>query len=232
MALIKFKNAEFSYNGITVLKGLNFEINKGDFLCIVGSNGSGKTTLVNGILGNVKLSSGEMHITFNKNSTGYLPQITGEKKEFPVSVKEVVLSGCGGKHKFFSFYSKCDNIIANENANLLNITDLFSKPFNQLSGGQQQRVLIARALCAAKELLIIDEPVTGLDNNSTEVIYESLNTRNRKDNLTVVMVTHDNSAVLKIATHILLVDNEQLFFGTKDEYIKYLGGDKNEPFNN
>ena len=222
MPLLCCKNLEFKYDAKSVLKKISFSINKGDYLCIVGENGSGKTTLVNLILGILKPYNGE--IQFSKEITnkkiGYLPQQTEAHKNFPASVYEVVLSGCVNKLKLFPFYSKKEKSIANENIELLEISDIKNKCFNELSGGQQQRVLLARALCATKDLLLLDEPTTGLDPMATDSLYEIIKHLNEKHDVTVIMVSHDIKNACKYSNHILHLGNEILFYGETKDYIK------------
>lgn len=235
MALINCKNVEFQYDGKTALNDVSFELNKGDYLCIVGENGSGKTTLVNGILGIIKPKKGE--ITFgdglNTKEIGYLPQQTDVQKNFPASVYEVVLSGCVNRLKLFPFYSKKEKNMVNRNMELLEISDIKNKCYHELSGGQQQRVLLARALCATKSVLLLDEPVTGLDTVVTNSLYKLISHLNKDHKITIIMVSHDIKSAVENASHILHLGNKQLFFGSKSDYLKtdiaksLIGGDDN-----
>lgn len=236
MALISCKNVEFQYDGKTVLSNVSFDVNKGDYLCIVGENGSGKTTLMNGILGIIKAKNGE--IKFDENITnkeiGYLPQQTEIQKNFPASVYEVVLSGCINKLKFIPFYTKREKKIANTNMELLEITDIKNKCYHNLSGGQQQRVLLARALCSAKSVLLLDEPVAGLDPVVTNSMYKIIKHLNTEHKITVIMVSHDIKSSVEYATHILHLGHKPLFYGTTADYLKsdiaksLIGGEKND----
>jgi len=232
MAILKCDNASFAYDGVTVLEGVNFELNQGDYLCVVGENGSGKSTLIKGLLGLKTPSSGSVITSDGLKPTeiGYLPQQTELQKDFPASVKEVVMSGrinsLGGR----LFYNKEDKRIAMEHMERLGIEDLAEKRYQELSGGQQQRVLLARAMCATKKLLLLDEPVTGLDPVAQNEMYNVIKLINLCDKITVIMVSHDIHEAVRYSTHILHLGHEQLFFGTSSEYKesdlarRFLGG--------
>lgn len=214
MALIECKNVCVNYGSFEACKNLSFSVNKGDYLCIVGANGSGKSTIVKSILGLIPIKSG--NINFDKKNTGYLSQNNNISRDFPASVKEIVLSGCiRQKH---IFYTKENRLNAQKQIEKLNIQDIQNKNFSELSGGQQQRVLLARALCAAKDLIILDEPVTGLDPIVTDEMYSIIRKINKEDEISVVMVSHDVHRAIQNATHILQMNKEVVFFGTVKEY--------------
>ena len=220
--LISCENVAFSYENTGVIKNLSFHVNSGDYLCIVGENGSGKSTLTKGLLGlkapaEGKIIHGE---GLHGNEIGYLPQQNPAQKDFPASVFEVVLSGRLNSRKFRPFYSKEDKKIAVENLKRLGIEDLVRRSYRDLSGGQQQRVLLARALCAGKKLLFLDEPVTGLDPIVTEEMYKLILELNRKEKITIIMVSHDIKASVQYATHILHLNFDKSFFGKTEDYIK------------
>ncbi len=217
MAVINCENLSLGYEGKNIINNISFSLSKGDYLCIVGENGSGKTTLMKGLLGFIKPYSGT--ITLDKSKIGYLPQQTGIQKDFPVTVNEVILSGCLAKHNINPFYTRKDKELANAMAQKLELESIKDKCYQELSGGQQQRVLIARALCAAENLLVLDEPAAGLDPIITNEIYEIIKSLNAEDHMTVVMVSHDINAALKYASHILHIDNDYTFFGTVKEYV-------------
>ncbi|ABX40826.1 metal ABC transporter ATP-binding protein [Lachnoclostridium phytofermentans] len=222
MALISCSDTVLAYDEKVVVSNLNFHVREGEYLCIVGENGSGKSTLIKTILGLKTVSSGT--ITYGDgiraNEIGYLPQQTEIQKDFPALVKEVVLSGglngCGLR----PFYNKYEKSKARRNMELLNIENLENKCYRELSGGQKQRVLLARALCASKKLLLLDEPVTGLDPNATKDMYDLIEKLNKENHVTVLMVSHDISAAVKYATHILHIGNTPLFYGSKGEYLE------------
>lgn len=202
--------------------GVNFSVNTGDYLCIVGENGSGKSTLMKGILGLKEPSEGEIVFGdgLKANEIGYLPQQTGIQRDFPASVGEVVLSGriSGMGHRLF--YSRADREAASENLERMGIEELKDRCYMELSGGQQQRVLLARAMCATKKLLLLDEPVTGLDPNAANEMYNLIKLINLCDKISVIMVTHDVHEAVRYATHILHLGHGQLFFGSVEEYRK------------
>lgn len=235
MALIEAKNVCLGYDGQDVVTNLCFEVNKGDYLCVVGENGSGKSTLIKALLGLKKCSSGHLHFLegLRQSEIGYLPQQTVSQKDFPASVYEVVLTGCLGSKKLFGFYSKNDKRKALDNMAILGISDLKNKCYRNLSGGQQQRVLLARALCATETLLLLDEPVTGLDPAATEEMYELLYHLNRDHKITIIMVSHDIRASLRYSTHILHLRGTQLYFGKTENYLSseagriFTGGEAN-----
>jgi len=219
MSLLTCENLTLAYNNVPVIKSLDFTVKQGDYLCIVGENGSGKSTLVKALLGLKKPSEGS--IEFAKDLTqkeiGYLPQHKDTNNDFPASVWEVVLSGCLNQRGWKPFYSKSQKSMALENIRKLDIEHIKNKSFRELSGGQQQRVLLARALCATKKLLLLDEPVAGLDPVVTTQLYNIIKEINN-EGITVVMVSHDISASVKYASHILHINNQEKFFGTSYDY--------------
>lgn len=194
---IKCIDLDIGYDGKTVVSGLNFEINDGDYLCVVGENGSGKTTLMKTLLGLIPLLGGSIQ-GLNKNDIGYLPQISDIQKDFPATVEEVVLSGTKKL-----FYRKKEKDLMMFNLERLNITSLIKCKFSELSGGQRQRVLLARALCASKKILLLDEPVSGLDPKATAMMYEIIDKLNKEDGMTIIMISHDLSGSLKYASNVL-----------------------------
>ncbi|MCR5430261.1 MAG: ABC transporter ATP-binding protein [Eubacterium sp.] len=219
MALLKIQDLSLGYDSKTIVENLNFELNEGDYLCIVGENGSGKSTLMKTLLGLQSQVSGEIikDESLKKNDIGYLPQQTIVQKDFPASVKEIVLSGCQARNGFRPFYYKADKKLANENMKKMMVWDIRNHCYRELSGGQQQRVLLARALCATKKILLLDEPVAGLDPKVTTEMYEIIENLN-KENITIIMISHDINASVKYASHILHIGDD-VFFGTRDEYI-------------
>ena len=222
MSLIKCENVSLAYDSATVVKNLSFEVNKADYLCIIGENGSGKSTIVKALLGLIPTESGS--ITFGdgliQSEIGYLPQRSNIQKDFPATVNEVVMSGCLNSSKAFSvFYTKEQRKKAEENMERLQITSLKNKSFRELSGGQQQRVLLARALCATKSLLLLDEPMTGLDPVVTNEFYKIIKKLN-VEGITIIMVSHDIKCAVDNSTHILHLRHEPLFFGKTGDYIK------------
>lgn len=226
MAQLTCKNLTIGYDGREVLSNLNFEVNTGDYLCIVGENGAGKSTLVKTVLGLQNPMHGEIISGdgLKENEIGYLPQQTVVQKDFPATVEEIVLSGCQGRCGFRPFYSEEDKKLARENIERMGITDLKNKCYRNLSGGQQQRVLLARALSATKKMILLDEPVSGLDPKVTLEMYQLIEDLN-KEGITIIMVSHDIDAAIKYASHILHI-GENVFFGTKEEYLSSEAGKK------
>ena len=219
--LIDCRDAALGYEGRAVSSHLNFQVRGGDYLCIVGENGSGKSTLLKSLLGLLKPLSGEIvHAdTLRGGSIGYLPQQTRAQRDFPATVYEVVLSGFLSARKGRFFYTPAEKSKALMNMGKLGVLELKNHCYRELSGGQQQRVLLSRALCAAGELLILDEPVTGLDPEAAHDMYHTLEYLNRTEGIAIVMVTHDLQNALKYADHILHAGHKGWFFGTAAEYL-------------
>ena len=209
------------YDGKAVLQDLNFAAFSGDYLCIVGENGSGKSTLMKTILGLQQRVRGRI-LTLDglrKHEIGYLPQQTQVQKDFPASVREFVLSGCQGRCGSRPFYNKEEKQLAADAMEKMQIAQLAKRCYRELSGGQQQRVLLARALCATRKMLLLDEPVSGLDPKVTAEMYALIEKLNREDGITVIMISHDIAAAVKYASHILHI-GDAVFFGTKAEYLQ------------
>jgi len=221
MPQLTCRDVILGYEGKTVISGLTFSVNSGDYLCIVGENGSGKSTLMRAILKLKALESGSI-ITGNDflpDEIGYLPQQTTIQKDFPASVREVVRSGCLNRRGLRPLYNKREKQMAEENMRKLGIVALAKRCYRELSGGQQQRALLARALCAARKTLLLDEPVAGLDPKAASDMYAVIKKMN-EDGVTIIMISHDIAASTKFATHILHIGTQSvLFFGTTAEYM-------------
>lgn len=220
MAYITVQDMALGYDGITVTEHIQFKVNKGDYLCIVGENGAGKSTLMKTLLHLMEPISGQILYKDGmlSNEIGYLPQQTVVQKDFPASVWEIVLSGNLSKCGHRPFYGRKEKQNAKENMKRMAIWDLKDRCYRELSGGQQQRVLLARALCATTKLLLLDEPVSGLDPKAAAELYRAIQKLN-EDGITILMVSHDIQTALKYASHILHVGKTQLFFGTKQDYL-------------
>ena len=218
MAQIICQNLSVGYDSKVILKNLSFEVNKGDYLCIVGENGSGKTTLIKSILGLIPTISGKLETGegLKSNEIGYLPQQTVVQRDFPASVEEIVLSGRQGRTGFWPFYRKADRESAEKNMERMGITAFRKRCYRELSGGQQQRVLLARALCATEKMLLLDEPVSGLDPKVTADMYQLIQGLN-EEGITIIMISHDIAAAVQYASHILHI-GKKVFFGTREEY--------------
>jgi len=221
MALITCQNLCLGYEGREILHDLSFTVEAGDYLCVVGENGSGKSTLMKTILGLQPPMGGQIRTGdgLRRGQIGYLPQQTVVQRDFPASVWEIVLSGLQGKCARRPFYNREDRRIAEENLEKMGLTGLKKRCYRELSGGQQQRVLLARALCAAEKVLLLDEPASGLDPVVTEELYHLIARLNREDGVTVIMISHDIAAAAAYASHILHI-GEQVFFGTRAEYLQ------------
>jgi len=220
MAELICKDLTLGYSGDILVSGLSFEVNAGDYLCIVGENGSGKSTLMRTILGLQPPLSGSVEFGEGLRSTeiGYLPQQTQAQRDFPASVREIVISGFQGGRGLRFFYSREEKRAAYDNMKRLGIDTIAKKCYRELSGGQQQRVLLARALCATKRILLLDEPVSGLDPHATAEMYSVIKELNA-DGIAIVMISHDIEAAAGYADHILHI-GESVFFGTTEEYKK------------
>lgn len=219
--LIVCRDVSLGYEGQSVLTHLDLTIRTGDYLCIVGDNGSGKSTLLRGLLGLLPPQSGQILRSpeLQRGAIGYLPQQTRAQRDFPATVYEVVLSGCLNQKKNRFFYSATQKSQALMNMGKLGVLELKDQCYRDLSGGQQQRVLLARALCAASSLLILDEPITGLDPAAAQDLYKTLAYLNEKERMAVVMVTHDLKAALKSARTVLHIGRSSVFSGTVAEYL-------------
>ena len=221
MSYIECNNLALGYDGKAVVENLNFKVGKGDYLCVLGENGAGKSTLIKTMLGLIEKVSGD--ITYSDGlkayEIGYLPQQTVVQKDFPATVWEVVLSGTLASGGFRPFYRKKEKELARRKMEELDIWELKKKCYRNLSGGQQQRVLLARALCATSKVILLDEPVTGLDPKVTAEMYALIAELNRNDGITVIMISHDITAAVKYASHLLHI-GDTVFFGTKAEYLR------------
>lgn len=232
MALIQCKNVSLAYDGTVVAEQIDFSVRRGEYLCIVGENGSGKSTLVKGLLGLMNPISGTIEYGdgLTRQDIGYVPQQTNVQRDFPASVREVVLSGTIGRGGRSLFYTPEQKKTAARAMERLGIRNLERCCYRELSGGQQQRVRLARALCAAGQLLLLDEPTTGLDPMVSGDFYGLIEELNRKNGITVIMVSHDMGPSLRSATHVLHIKHHPLFFGTREDYLaseagrKFMGG--------
>ncbi len=219
MSLIEARNLSLGYDSQTIVENLNFTVSAGDYLCIVGENGSGKSTLMKTLLGLQEPTGGEI-VTgdgLKRSEIGYLPQQTVVQRDFPASVREIVISGCQGRTGLKPFYGREEKRLAAESMEKMGITGIAGRCYRELSGGQQQRVLLARALCATRKVLLLDEPVSGLDPKVTAEMYDLIAGLNR-EGITIIMISHDIMAAVRFASHVLHVGTN-VFWGTKDEYV-------------
>lgn len=219
MSQITCRDLTIGYDGQAIRKNISFSINEGEYLYIIGENGAGKTTLMRTILGIQAPLSGQVLLdeTIQNGGIGYLPQQTQIQRDFPASVGEIILSGCQNNMGLRPFYRRKEKNKAMDMMEKLHIKQLQNCCYRELSGGQQQRVLLARALCASEKILLLDEPVAGLDPQATRDLYELIADINHEDRITVIMISHDMDAVEKYASHVLCF-GDSLFYGTKQEY--------------
>lgn len=224
MSLITVRQLTVGYEGMAVAKNISFCVDQGDYLCIVGENGSGKSTLMKTLLRLQEPLGGEIRFGdgLKRNEIGYLPQQTITQKDFPASVKEIVLSGFQGQCGLRPFYTRKEKKQAMENMERMEIAQLSGRCYRELSGGQQQRVLLARALCATRKILLLDEPVSGLDPKVTAEMYELISKLNQSG-IAVIMISHDLTAVINYCKHVLHIGNI-LFHGTREEYLQCEAG--------
>lgn len=221
MEFLSVQNLTLSYDGKTVLERLSFSLSRGDFLCVVGENGSGKSSLIKAILGLISPQSGEIVRSdeVGAGKIGYLAQSFAIPRAFPATVFEVVLSGFQAKPGILGFYTAAQKRAAKEAIGRFSLSEFAKRRASTLSGGQRQRMLLARALCASENLLVLDEPVAGLDPLVTHELYHLLRALNR-EGLTIIMVSHDLSGALGFASHVLHLKNSEHFFGTAADYLK------------
>ena len=225
MAQLTCHNLALGCEGTEIISDLSFHVSAGDYLCIVGENGSGKSTLMKTLLGLKKPMRGSIETSdgLTRREIGYLPQQTVAQKDFPASVREIVISGFEGQCGLRPFYTREEKRRAAENMEKMGIGDLSRRCYRELSGGQQQRVLLARALCATRKMLLLDEPVAGLDPKVTGDMYRLIERINREDGITIIMISHDIEAALKYATHILHI-GDKIFFGTRKQFVESKSG--------
>ncbi len=220
MALITCKDLVLGYDGRAITQAFDFSVHTGDYLCIVGENGSGKSTLIKTLLRLQSPISGSIETGdgLQANEIGYLPQQTAVQRDFPASVREIVISGCQGRCGLRPFYNRKEKALAAEMIHKLGLDGMEKRCYRELSGGQQQRVLLARALCATQKILLLDEPVAGLDPKVTTEMYRIIDDLNKQDGITIIMISHDMDAALHYASHILHIGDTS-FYGTKAEYL-------------
>ncbi len=220
MSILSVKNLSVEYDGYEAVRDLSFELDRGDYLCVVGENGSGKSTLMKALLGLLKPSSGEIRYNgLEATQVGYMPQQTDIQRDFPASVTEVVLTGCLKANGKLPFFTRRSRELAMNNLKRVGAADIAKKCYGELSGGQQQRVLLARALCSTEQLLILDEPVANLDPKATNELYGLIAHLNKEHGVTIIMVSHDIRCAALQADKILHLGKTLVFFGKTNDYI-------------
>lgn len=222
MVLLEVQDVSVGYEGLKITAPITFSVHTGDYIFIVGENGSGKSTLMKTILGLIPPLAGGITLGegIRKNEIGYLPQQTDMQRDFPASVREIVLSGCLNRYGRRPFYTAAEKETSLSNMERLGIAALSKRCYRELSGGQQQRVLLARALCAGQKLLLLDEPLAGLDPKASLDLYEIIQTLNEREGITIIMISHDISAAIQYASHILYIKSQAFFFGSKEAYLR------------
>ena len=223
MNIIEARDLTLAYEGVTAAEGVSFTLGEGDYLCVVGENGSGKSTLLKAVTGELKPAGGTLTLApeLRKQGIGYLPQQSKIQRDFPASAREVVLSGCVGRERRGLIWGSDARKKAADAMELLGISDLADRTFGDLSGGQRQRALLARAVCASDRLLLLDEPVTGLDPDAAHSMYEAIRRINRERGCAVMMVTHDVGCALREARNVLSMCRGHSFFGTVTAYERH-----------
>ncbi len=213
MSILSLNNVSIAYGSLVAVEDVSFGVGEGDFFCIVGANGSGKSTLLRGVLGMLPLLRGSVDLAPGRDRVSWVPQGETGERDFPATVREVVLTGTQRRGLHFPFYSKADREAAEASMNLFGIDALAGRQIGRLSGGQRQRAMLARAMCRRPSLLFLDEPCAGLDAETKETFYETLCRLNRERGLTIVMVTHDLSDVENCATHVVALARKPVFVG-------------------
>ena len=219
--LIAADDVTLAYEGYVAAEHVGFTLDRGDYLCVVGENGSGKSTLLKAITGEIRIGGGKLTLAEEllKNGIGYLPQQSKIQRDFPATVREVILSGCAARDSFGFLWKNESKKRAAEAMELLRVAEFEKKCFGELSGGQRQRVLLARAICVSETLLLLDEPVTGLDPDAAHEMYDTIRMLNRERGCAVMMVTHDVSCALHEANYVLSMCRGHSFYGTVEEYM-------------
>jgi len=220
--ILRLENLSLRYEAAAgwAVKGVTLTVDEGDFLCIVGENGSGKTSLLKMIAGLTPPTEGRVVFeNLRACEVGYLPQQTAVQKDFPATVTEVVMSGLLNRKGFPAFYTKKDRETARAHLERFGAWDLRGESYRTLSGGQQQRVLLARALCASEKLLLLDEPVTGLDPNAAAELYDILADLHARG-MTILMVSHDVDGAVRRASKVLHMDTAPVYYGDAEGYLK------------
>ena len=220
MALITLRDVTIAFEGVPAVEHVSYQVNRGDYMVLIGENGSGKSTLMRAMLGLVHPCAGTVRYGdgLKRNQIGYLPQQTAVQRDFPASVEEVVRSGLVNRLGGRMWLGAQQKRRAAEKMRLMDVENMKNRPYRTLSGGQQQRVLLARALCATDSILLLDEPVTGLDPDATEEMYGVIRALNREHNTAIVMVSHDVNAALRDANKVLVMDHGVDFFGTVEKW--------------
>jgi len=221
MQILCAENLTIAYGSVVAIKDVSFNVDEGEYICVVGPNGSGKSSLIKGILGLAPVSGGSLNFSIPKEDVSYLPQVNMAERDFPATVFEVVMTGTQKSAKKLPFYSKKDVLAAQKALEDLHVLELKNKKIGQLSGGQQQRALLARALCRNPKMLILDEPCAGLDPDITEEFYTMIEDLNEDKKITIIMISHDMDQVKRSAKRVIEVNQNIVFDGCIDDWLKY-----------
>lgn len=213
---VKYKSA---YRSTLAVDNVSFNVIEGDYVCIIGDNGSGKSSLIKAIVGLNNVADGNIKVNVAKDEISYLSQSTEIPADFPATVKEIVMCGTQSGKRFLPFYRKSDYEVAKSSMKLIEIENLKNRRFGELSGGQKQRVLLARAICKKPKVMILDEPFAGLDLGISNSLCKLLKTFNSKMNVTIVMVTHNQSNLESYASHVIKMDKSIKFYGTASQWL-------------
>ncbi len=217
MVILNVKDLCVSYGINSVLENINFEINQGEYVCLVGENGTGKSTLLKTIVGLKDKTSGVIKLNVELDKISYIAQVNTNGDNFPATVKEIILTGFQ-KSKGKLFYTKENHKKVEELAEMLGITKILNSKIGSISGGQKQRVMIARALCKDPKVLFLDEPFSGLDVNITKELYKLIKDLNEKFNITILMATHDLKQIKNEAKRIIALNKVVIYDGNVENW--------------
>ena len=214
--IIEVKDLSFKYDRDYIFENLNFDIYEGDFVGIIGANGAGKSTLIKLTVGQLRPTNGSVRIYGEDpqlakclSSVGYVPQVGRARgMDFPARVSEIVMMNMYQEIGLFRFVKKHHKEAVRRALEMVGMEDFENRRFSDLSGGQQQRVVIAKAIVNKPKILIMDEPTTGIDKKSEIVLYDLLKMLQEKENLTIVMISHDIEKIKKCSNKIVELESE------------------------
>ncbi len=212
MNIIECKKLSLGYSGSVYVKDVSFALEKGRYLCIIGENGSGKSTLLKGILGLLPPLKGSVELSIKRSELGYLPQLTQTRRDFPATAAEVVLSGLAATSGMTPFYKRSERALALACMEKTGTENLFRRRFGELSEGQKRRVLLSRALISGRKLLVLDEPVAGLDPEHALELYKIIENL-KSEKMTMLIVTHDLDAARNADMLLCLNAGETVYYG-------------------
>ena len=217
MNIIEIKNLTAAYDNHDAIKDVNIDIKKGEYICLVGENGSGKSTLIKTIVGLHKKSSGDIIKNITDDKIAYVAQNNMKDLSFPATAKEIIMTGVQ-KHRKLPFYTKKDWEMFDKVCEMLDIKSIIHNQIGNLSGGQRQRVILARAIIREPELIILDEPCSGLDANITKELYTILDKLHKENNMTIVMATHDLHEIQSMDVRVICMATTVKFDGKIEDW--------------